>query len=91
MYELLSMTEDAMAHVHPSVQEDLLRTQAVSDGMRPLRAVGAMKVAQGLTTLEEVLRTTPPLRTPRGPVKHPVAGPRRDWSRSARRPSHQPH
>ena len=27
--------------------------------MRPLRLAGAMKVAEGLTTLEEVLRTTP--------------------------------
>jgi general secretion pathway protein E len=27
--------------------------------MHPLRAAGAMKVAEGATTLEEVLRTTP--------------------------------
>jgi general secretion pathway protein E len=27
--------------------------------MRPLRLAGAMKVAEGTTTLEEVLRSTP--------------------------------
>jgi general secretion pathway protein E len=29
--------------------------------MRPLRLAGAMKVAEGMTTLEEVLTATPPL------------------------------
>ena len=38
-----------------------LRKQAVADGMRPLRLAGMMKVAEGLTTVEEVLRTTPSL------------------------------
>ena len=41
------------------MDEDALRRQAVADGMHPLRAAGAMKVAEGVTTLEEVLRTTP--------------------------------
>jgi hypothetical protein len=31
----------------------------LKDGMRPLRLAGAMKVAEGVTTLEEVLRSTP--------------------------------
>jgi general secretion pathway protein E len=38
-----------------------LRKQAVADGMRPLRLAGALRVAEGLTTLEEVLTATPPL------------------------------
>jgi general secretion pathway protein E len=38
-----------------------LRRQAVADGMRPLRLAGALRVAEGLTTLEEVLTATPPL------------------------------
>ena len=62
LYELMTLTEDASAHVHPHLSEDLLRTQAVADGMRPLRVGGAIKVAEGVTTLEEVIRTTPPLR-----------------------------
>jgi general secretion pathway protein E len=59
LYELMTMTEAARACVHPTMDEDGLRRQAVGDGMHPLRAAGAMKVAEGVTTLEEVLRTTP--------------------------------
>ena len=40
---------------------DALRRQAVRDGMRPLRLAGALRIAQGLTVLEEVLSATPPL------------------------------
>jgi general secretion pathway protein E len=36
-----------------------LRQQAVKDGLRPLRLAGVMKVAEGVTTLDEVLRSTP--------------------------------
>jgi general secretion pathway protein E len=36
-----------------------LRRQAVADGMRPLRLAGALRVAEGLTTIEEVLTATP--------------------------------
>jgi general secretion pathway protein E len=32
----------------------------VKDGLRPLRLSGASKVAQGLTTVEEVMRVAPP-------------------------------
>ena len=43
----------------PSI--DVLRRQAVQDGMRPLRLAGALRVAEGLTTMEEVIAATPPL------------------------------
>jgi general secretion pathway protein E len=66
LYELMSLTEAARACVHPTMDEDALRRQAVTDGMHPLRAAGAMKVAEGVTTLEEVLRTTPAWQTVRG-------------------------
>ncbi|MDP1532285.1 MAG: ATPase, T2SS/T4P/T4SS family, partial [Rubrivivax sp.] len=61
LYELLVMTEEARATVHPVLDVDALRRQAVKDGMRPLRLAGAMKVAEGVTTIEEVLRSTPGL------------------------------
>ncbi|MDF1821024.1 MAG: GspE/PulE family protein [Alcanivoracaceae bacterium] len=38
--------------------EDITR-QALKNGMKPLRISGAMKVAKGLTTIEEVMRVTP--------------------------------
>ncbi len=61
LYELLLMSESARALVHPSLDAEALRRDAVKAGMRPLRLAGAMKVAEGKTTLEEVLRSTPSL------------------------------
>jgi len=61
LYELLVMDEAARAHVHPTLDADALRRQGIKGGMRPLRLAGAMKVAEGLTTIEEVLRSTPSL------------------------------
>jgi general secretion pathway protein E len=59
LYELMVLSEAARTHIHPQFDEDALRRQAMADGMHPLRAAGVMKVAEGVTTLEEVLRTTP--------------------------------
>ena len=59
LYELMLMTDDAKRAVHPQLDVAELRRQAVKDGMRPLRLAGTMKVAEGLTTLDEVLRATP--------------------------------
>jgi general secretion pathway protein E len=61
LYELLVMTEAARACVHPTLDATALRRKAVKEGMRPLRLAGAMKVAEGLTTIEEVFRNTPSL------------------------------
>jgi general secretion pathway protein E len=37
-----------------------IREQSYREGMKPLRISGAMKVAAGYTTIEEVLKTAPP-------------------------------
>jgi general secretion pathway protein E len=63
LYELLLMTDAARSHVHPALDAAALSRQAVKDGMRPLRLAGAMKVAEGLTTMEEVMRSTPSFST----------------------------
>jgi general secretion pathway protein E len=39
----------------------LIRDQAYRDGMKPLRISGALKVASGVTTVDEVLKVAPPL------------------------------
>ena len=59
LYELLTVSDAARACIHPVPDAAKLRHQALQDGMRPLRLAGAMKVAEGVTTLAEVLRTTP--------------------------------
>ncbi len=61
LYELLTVTEAFKDKVSSSPNIDALRRQAVGDGMRPLRLAGALKVAEGLTTIDEILATTPPM------------------------------
>ena len=59
LYELLTLTEASRAAIHPQTNAARLRQQSLVDGLRPLRLAGVMKVAEGITTLDEVLRTTP--------------------------------
>jgi general secretion pathway protein E len=59
LYELLSISEAVKATLHPSTDLAALRRQAMKEGLRPLRLAGVMKVAEGLTTMDEVLRSTP--------------------------------
>jgi general secretion pathway protein E len=61
LYELLTVTEAFKDKVTREPNIDALRRQAVADGMRPLRLAGALKVAGGVTTIEEILSTTPPM------------------------------
>ncbi len=61
LYELLVVTEAFKQKVNHEPSADALKRQAVSDGMRPLRLAGALRVAEGLTVLQEVLSATPPL------------------------------
>ena len=61
LYELLVVTEAFKDKVIGEPGIDGLRRQAVVDGMRPLRLAGALRVAEGVTVLEEVLAATPPL------------------------------
>jgi general secretion pathway protein E len=61
LYELLTISEGFKDRVTREPAMDALRRQAITDGMRPLRLAGALRVAEGLTTLEEVLTATPPL------------------------------
>ena len=61
LYELLTVTEGFKEKVSKEPNIDALRRQAVREGMRPLRLAGALKVAEGLTTVEEILAATPPL------------------------------
>jgi general secretion pathway protein E len=61
LYELLTTSDAFKEKVHREPQMEALRRQAVADGMRPLRLAGALHVADGLTTIDEVLAGTPPL------------------------------
>ena len=59
LYELLPLSEAIRQTMHPTVDMARLRQQAVQEGLKPLRLGGVMKVAEGVTPLDEVLRSTP--------------------------------
>ncbi|MDB5800373.1 MAG: type secretory pathway, ATPase PulE/Tfp pilus assembly pathway, ATPase PilB [Rhodocyclales bacterium] len=60
IYETLLMSAGIRQHVTAGADLALIRQTAYREGMKPLRISGAMKVAKGLTTLEEVIKVAPP-------------------------------
>jgi general secretion pathway protein E len=61
IYELLTVTEQFRQLLHDEKGLLELRNQAIADGMRPLRLAGILRVAEGVSTLSEVISATPPL------------------------------
>jgi len=61
LYEVMLMTPEMRKLVNRGAGMDEIREQAFRDGMKPLRASGAHKIATGLTTVEEVERVAPPV------------------------------
>ena len=61
LYEVMQMTPELRKMVGAGAGLDEMREQAFRDGMKPLRASGAHKIATGLTTIEEVERVAPPV------------------------------
>jgi general secretion pathway protein E len=61
IYELLTTSEAFKLQVNKEPSIDAIRRQCITDGMRPLRLAGALRVAEGITTLEEILTATPPM------------------------------
>jgi len=59
IYEIMQMTRDVKRLVLDKTDIAELTQAAYKAGMRPLRVSGAAKVAQGLTTFEEVLKSAP--------------------------------
>jgi general secretion pathway protein E len=60
LYEIMLMSPELRKLITPTTDLAKVREQAYREGMKPLRISGAMKVAAGLTTLEEVLQAAPP-------------------------------
>ncbi len=59
LYEIMLMSEPLKALIDVNPDMTRLRRQCIKEGMYSLRLSGAQKVANGLTTIEEVLRVTP--------------------------------
>jgi len=60
IYEIMTMTNGLRELIRDNTDVEALRQQSYIEGMKPLRINGALKVAAGVTTIEEVLSVTPP-------------------------------
>ena len=63
LYEIMLLTPELRKLINPATEIARVREQAYREGMKPLRISGAMKVAAGLTTLQEVLQVAPPAQS----------------------------
>jgi general secretion pathway protein E len=60
IYEMMRFDDGIKDLVAREADLESVRKSALKSGMRPLRLRGAQKVAEGVTTVEEVLRVVPP-------------------------------
>jgi general secretion pathway protein E len=60
LYEILLLSPEVKKLINAEADVAKIREVAYKEGMKPLRISGAMKVALGVTTLEEVLKVAPP-------------------------------
>ncbi len=58
LYELLTITQPFSKLIQEETDIHALRQQSIRDGMKPLRIAGALKIAEGVTTADEVLKVT---------------------------------
>ncbi len=58
VFEICRITTAMQELIAQNKPGNILRAQALRDGMLPLRQAGYRKVARGMTTIEEVLRVT---------------------------------
>lgn len=61
IYEILLNTPEVRKLIKPAMEVAKVREQGYREGMRPLRISGALKVAQGTTSLEEIIKVAPPI------------------------------
>jgi general secretion pathway protein E len=61
IYEILLNTPEIRKMIKPAMEIAKVREQGYREGMRPLRISGALKVAQGTTSLEEIIKVAPPV------------------------------
>jgi general secretion pathway protein E len=59
LYEILALDQDIRGLITRELDEPPLRLLAYKKGLRPLRIGGAVKAAQGVTSLAEVLKVAP--------------------------------
>jgi general secretion pathway protein E len=58
LYELLTVSQSFSTLIKEETDIHALKQQSIKDGMKPLRVAGALKIAEGVTTVDEVLKVT---------------------------------
>jgi general secretion pathway protein E len=61
IYEILLLSAEIKRLIHDEADAAKIRDQGYKEGMKPLRISGAMKIAAGVTTFEEVFKVAPPV------------------------------
>jgi general secretion pathway protein E len=61
IYEVMVLTPELKKLINGEADISRIRRQAYKEGMKSLRISGAMKVAAGQTTIEEVVQVAPPV------------------------------
>jgi general secretion pathway protein E len=60
IYEVLMLSSEVKKLITAETDIAKVRAQAYKEGMKPLRVSGALKIASGITTFDEVMRVAPP-------------------------------
>lgn len=60
IYEMMLMTPGFRERLVESADLEAMREAAFKDGMKPLRISGALKIAAGMTTIDEIMKVAPP-------------------------------
>src|SRR5215468_7528260 len=59
LYEIMTLSPALRRLIHTEAEDGKIREQAYKEGMKPLRVSGAMKIASGLSTADEVVKVAP--------------------------------
>jgi type IV pilus assembly protein PilB len=87
LFEVVRVTRKLRELIVGRATEVAVKEEAVAGGMRSMRADGLAKALAGRTTLEEVLRVTPPWpRSPRPSRRRPRSSSSTTTTRSPRSP-----
>jgi general secretion pathway protein E len=67
IYEMMVLNNELRSMITEATDMDKLRDAAYREGVKPLRISGAMKIAAGITTVDEVMKAAPPMQDRRQP------------------------
>ena len=65
IYEIMVLDNELRNLITDSTDMEKLRELSYRQGMKPLRISGAMKIAAGITSIDEVMKVAPPMKTRR--------------------------